>query len=277
VSSYCLFSAQLVDFDLSKAGPQALTDWVVSYFNPPVKHSATATIEDALRGASAITVTERMPLVLQHAGHSRTIIGYEQAAGGGVNLLLFDPSRRPSTQLREAALGLARPAHRSRLQSMSRHMSPSRLLHKLHHRKRTPEVIDVDADEVPPKRRRSGSPARAPVNDDVICLEVPPVAIGPSRPPPGASKVEVNLNPSKVIGFFRLNPKQLGYACLFELCCMWLTALQEEEQVSDPLLSVDRTFDRAGAIECTRCPERKGPLRLFKFSWDTTAVIAFTD
>jgi hypothetical protein len=221
VSSYRLFSAQLVDFDLSRAGPQALTDWVVSYFTPPVKHSATATIEDALRGASAITVTERMPLVLQHAGHSRTIIGYEQAAGGNVNLLLFDPSRRPSTELREAALGLSRPAHRSRLQSMSRHMSPSRLLHKLHHRKRTPEVIDVDADEVPPKRQRSGSPTRAPANDDVICLEVPPVAIGPSRPPPGASKVEVNLNPTKVIGFFRLNPKQLGYACLsYSVTCV---------------------------------------------------------
>jgi hypothetical protein len=34
-----------------------------------------------------------MPLILQHAGHSRTIIGYEVSKKGIVNLLVFDPSK----------------------------------------------------------------------------------------------------------------------------------------------------------------------------------------
>ena len=41
----------------------------------------------------AVTVTERMPVVLQHAGHSRTVVGYEIQRNGECNLLVFDPSK----------------------------------------------------------------------------------------------------------------------------------------------------------------------------------------
>jgi len=40
-----------------------------------------------------IIVTDRMPLVLQHKGHSRTIVGYEMTKNGAINLLAFDPSK----------------------------------------------------------------------------------------------------------------------------------------------------------------------------------------
>jgi hypothetical protein len=190
-----------------------------------------------------------MPLVLQHAGHSRTIIGYEITTGGAVNLLLFDPARRPNTELREAALGLAQPVqhpHRAALKSVSHHMSPSRLLHKLH-RKR--QVIDVDAEEAPPKRPRSGSPTPAPADDEVICLDVPPIAISQFRPPPGSKTVEVNLNPSKVINFFRLSLKQLGY--VFHPVCpsrQQLTSYRKKSKyqilyfpLSEPLTEQERS------------------------------------
>ena len=44
-------------------------------------------------GATPVVVTDRMPLVLQYQGHSRTIIGYEITREGATNLLAFDPSR----------------------------------------------------------------------------------------------------------------------------------------------------------------------------------------
>jgi hypothetical protein len=75
------------------SGTQTVIDWVVEYFSGPAKKRGN--LEDALRGASPIMSTDRMPLVLQHAGHSRTIIGYEQTKNG-VNLLLFDPSKSVS-------------------------------------------------------------------------------------------------------------------------------------------------------------------------------------
>lgn len=70
------------------AGVQILTDWVIEYFSPKIKG---ATINDALRNASPIAITDRMPLILQDHHHSRTIVGYELLRDGTVNLLTFDP------------------------------------------------------------------------------------------------------------------------------------------------------------------------------------------
>ncbi|EIN07686.1 DUF1671-domain-containing protein [Punctularia strigosozonata HHB-11173 SS5] len=101
--------AQLVDFDLTTTprGVSALLDWIQSYFTPPAlpaNTDGTANVADALRGAAPVVCTDRMPLVLQHAGHSRTVVGYELARGGEVRLLIFDPSRKPKRELRQAGL-----------------------------------------------------------------------------------------------------------------------------------------------------------------------------
>jgi Peptidase family C78 len=85
-------SVELVDFELKNEpkGVQVVTDWVIQYFSPsPTQQN----LNDALRGVSAVTVTDRMPLILQHEGHSRTIVGYEVGRTGAVNLIVFDPSR----------------------------------------------------------------------------------------------------------------------------------------------------------------------------------------
>ncbi|KAJ7168151.1 peptidase family C78-domain-containing protein [Mycena crocata] len=107
--------ANLVDFDLktNARGAEILTDWVVEYFSQPrgsvdtnkvVVNRRPKTVNDALLGASAVTVTPRMPLILQHAGHSRTIVGYEVSKTGFVNLLVFDPSKLPNKCLRQTGL-----------------------------------------------------------------------------------------------------------------------------------------------------------------------------
>jgi hypothetical protein len=73
----------------------AVTNWVVNYFTPRGL-SRSDTVNEALRGASAVVVTDKMPFILQHDGHSRTIIGYEILKSGVVDLLTFDPSMSAS-------------------------------------------------------------------------------------------------------------------------------------------------------------------------------------
>lgn len=70
-----------------------LADWVLEYFTPRRNENAQKqSVGEALRGAAPVYCTDRMPLVLQHAGHSRTIVGYELTKNKDVNLLVFDPS-----------------------------------------------------------------------------------------------------------------------------------------------------------------------------------------
>jgi hypothetical protein len=73
------------------AGFAAVTDWVVKYFSPTTT-SKPNTVTDALRGASVVTSTDKMPLMLQCDGHSVTIVGYEVLKSGAVNLLVFNPA-----------------------------------------------------------------------------------------------------------------------------------------------------------------------------------------
>lgn len=51
-----------------------------------------STVNDALRGATPVVVTDKMPFILQHQGHSRTIIGFERRKDGTISLLMFDPT-----------------------------------------------------------------------------------------------------------------------------------------------------------------------------------------
>lgn len=220
---------------------------------------SNATVNSALQNATPIVSTNRMPLVLQHSGHSRTIVGYEMTRAGGINLLLFDPSKRPPGSLRTAAIASSSPGpalhhplpqashtgssiSQSLRKSVSRHMSPSHLLHKVrkrHGSNNIPnenDVIDVDADG-PAKKRRAHSRGPLPIQDqdnvpvqkdEVICLDDIPPARSATTPPDVKTRGRRNeiaseLTPPKVLSFFRLNAKQL--ACvqyplsLFETRC----------------------------------------------------------
>ncbi|TFY70523.1 hypothetical protein EVG20_g2472 [Dentipellis fragilis] len=92
--------AQLVDFDLKDKGPGPLVRWIRQYFSPP-EDQGKRTIDNALR--APVVITDRMPLVLQHNGHSRTVVGYELTKKG-LNLLMFDPSKYVPNDIRNAAL-----------------------------------------------------------------------------------------------------------------------------------------------------------------------------
>ena len=89
--------ARLVEFTNVKENPQKLLDWIEHYFTS--KHDSSPhgspikTVRDALHGANPIVMTDRMPLILQHSGHSRTIVGFEKNKNGDTNIFVFDPSR----------------------------------------------------------------------------------------------------------------------------------------------------------------------------------------
>jgi hypothetical protein len=87
---------ELADFHLAShpQGINVVVDWVVKYFTPKISPGSNGgTINEALMGASPVTLTDRMPLILQHSGHSRLIVGYEINRSGQVDLLTFDPAQ----------------------------------------------------------------------------------------------------------------------------------------------------------------------------------------
>jgi hypothetical protein len=68
-----------------------LLDWIKQYFDANTQDKPTS-VQERWRGATPVVISDHMPLILQHKGHSRTIVGYEIARDGSTILLAFDPS-----------------------------------------------------------------------------------------------------------------------------------------------------------------------------------------
>ncbi|PCH38291.1 DUF1671-domain-containing protein [Wolfiporia cocos MD-104 SS10] len=96
--------AQLVDFELND-GVEPLLNWVLRHFSADESPKPT-TLDEALRGTNAIVITDKMPLILQHDGHSRTVVGCERCSDGNINLLVFDPSRYIPQDIWDAGLAV---------------------------------------------------------------------------------------------------------------------------------------------------------------------------
>ena len=86
------YSAQLLDFELGD-DVEPLLQWILRYFSGTDPQRNAGTVSEVLRGARPVIVSERLPIILQHKGHSRTIVGCEQGKGGVVSLLTFDPAK----------------------------------------------------------------------------------------------------------------------------------------------------------------------------------------
>ncbi|KAI8142805.1 peptidase family C78-domain-containing protein [Fennellomyces sp. T-0311] len=98
----------ILDFDLPKdASQQQLTDClfdcIQTYFEdavvevPSSKTADTAfdrMMKASMRNGKTVYNTNKPPLYLQHAGHSRTVVGIELLRDGKRNLVVFDPGRR---------------------------------------------------------------------------------------------------------------------------------------------------------------------------------------
>ena len=84
----CVFFSHLLG-----TGTEPLLRWVLDYFSGGDPQRKVATVGEALREARPVIVTDKLPIVLQHNGHSRTIVGCELGKGGAITLLTFDPAK----------------------------------------------------------------------------------------------------------------------------------------------------------------------------------------
>ncbi|KZP23665.1 hypothetical protein FIBSPDRAFT_452708 [Athelia psychrophila] len=219
--TYRRIPCALVDFDLKKQDKdravKGVINWVVNYFSPPILGKVKTSIDDALRGAAPVVCTDKMPLILQHDGHSRTIVGYEVDRRGVVNLLTFCPSRLIPKPLRKLGLAALSPASvstsreaegasaqtglgRARTTSTSTSRVLQHILHPIH------------------KEKRHGAGSGQTANDekDVIVIPDDDDDDGPKPQPttklthPARINPEHKLDPLEIINFFRLDPKALG-------------------------------------------------------------------
>lgn len=198
--SYRGIPAELVDFDLKNQprGAEVVTDWIVDYFSPKLNTVKSANIHDALRGASPIVVTDRMPLILQHDGHSRTIIGYEMSKNKKVTLLTFDPSAVLGKDTRDTAISSWSLASSSDDRDKARKRPPSSSPPAAHPRT---------------KRARSTSMGMMHLDDDEEIFIVPdPQDLRPQEAMKTASGSVGTDKTSmrQLLDRFRLDTKKLG-------------------------------------------------------------------
>ena len=97
----------ILDFDLPKDTSKTvltdrLLDCIQSYFedavvqipNNKADSAFDRMMESSVRKRNFVYTTNKPPLYLQHAGHSRTVIGVELLDNGKRNLIVFDPGRK---------------------------------------------------------------------------------------------------------------------------------------------------------------------------------------
>ncbi|XP_069742887.1 zinc finger-containing ubiquitin peptidase 1 [Narcine bancroftii] len=97
---YSLFSflrvkCQIIDFN-QPSGPSGthprLFEWIRQYYSSG--RDATGRLQPK------VIWTHKPPIYLQHQGHSRTIVGFEERNNGTLCLLIFDPSNQEMWKLR---------------------------------------------------------------------------------------------------------------------------------------------------------------------------------
>jgi len=182
--------------------------WVVDYFTPKQAIDKPTNIFESLTN-SPVTITNKMPLILQHDGHSRTIIGYEIDGRGITNLLMFDPAYRPSSELRSKALGdffQSRSSEDS--SSITSPLGASNLKRKLS------EDVQSLNKEKSPKIREVGHPIssrKEPSTDTTLPFNQ------------GSSKKD-GLDLYSMLQKFRLDPKRLSKKKQYQILYFPMTA-----------------------------------------------------
>ncbi|KAG8865207.1 hypothetical protein FRB96_000097 [Tulasnella sp. 330] len=269
----------LVDFPKSKDGSKkdtadTLLQWIVGYFDTapemaPTPSGSQSNAYDLLRSASPVTVTSLMPLILQHKGHSRTIVGYEVTKNGATNLLIFDPAKAPKSDLRRAALqahdrmrarrqptlsvtNQSTPGSSSSLVTLTHRRFRSKILKPLKRvlggsgNNREPIIIDSDDEGATRQAKRARGSSQESTDDDEIEILVREVMGEPERArrqephrdeetEGGLWPEERELDPSKVVNHFRVNIGRLSkhdeYQVLYFPLTEPLTDFQKRQRV----------------------------------------------
>ncbi|KAF8666695.1 hypothetical protein RHS04_09494 [Rhizoctonia solani] len=87
---------------IGTAAHLALIQWLTAHFMEQSNDLSSGPNGD--HTTPHVYMSTKMPIVLQHKGHSRTVVGIELTKSGETNILIYDPARRPDTAIRKAGL-----------------------------------------------------------------------------------------------------------------------------------------------------------------------------
>lgn len=211
--------AQLVDFDLKNntEGIDCVISWVVDYFTPKQTIDKPTNVFESLTN-SPVTSTNKMPLILQHNGHSRTIVGYEVDGHGVTNLLTFDPAHQPSTKLRSKALA---EFAESRSSDSTTTLSPG----QSHLKRKSSSVVQLPRKEKSPRIGETGHPQSS-------SKEASTDATSPSKQGSSKNTSKDGLDLYSMLKKFRLDPKSLSKKKEYQILYFPMTApLTDQEKM----------------------------------------------
>ncbi|KLT38768.1 DUF1671-domain-containing protein [Cutaneotrichosporon oleaginosum] len=132
-----------------------LLRWVKRYYNTidPDLQEDGENSDSFLCNTPPVRISDQLPLMLQHNGHSRTIVGYEEDFRGRTKLLLLDPGKAIPKHVREDGLKLLKD-ERTRASS-----TPVSALES---------ASDDRANEDGTNKIREGADAAQPTSDDEV-------------------------------------------------------------------------------------------------------------
>ncbi|KAI1796022.1 peptidase family C78-domain-containing protein [Ganoderma leucocontextum] len=233
--------AQLVDFSKLHDGVEPLLQWVIHYFcgGEPRRNSTSTTVGERLLGARAVVVTDRPPIILQHDGHSRTVVGVEQVKNGVIYLLTFDPGRRLPSHVRQTGLKYhdpARPAGSSR-PFLPKKVPDNVLPDTVNSRKR--KSPDPHGGSV--KKKREGSSR----DRDVIVIDDDEDENRDRGAKPSSSSNQWSdsdtLSPAEVLKVFRLDIKTLRKNKKYQILWFPMTnPLSEAEKLNRQIVTSEK-------------------------------------
>ncbi|KAI0637117.1 peptidase family C78-domain-containing protein [Trametes polyzona] len=203
--------AQLVDLTDLRKDVKLLLQWIYDYFSGGDPQLKGATVDEALRGAQAVVVTDKLPIILQHKSHSCTIVGCERAKNGSINLLAFDPSKRVPSYIREVALHDHNPERSQGVVS-----SPSKVFNKVIHpmktsKSRKRKSLEPNSKHSPVKRKRPSDPTSR--HDGEVIVNGSSSEHEDGGQPAGPSSVTPlrELDANDVLKHFRITARSLEW------------------------------------------------------------------
>ncbi|KDN50594.1 hypothetical protein RSAG8_01092, partial [Rhizoctonia solani AG-8 WAC10335] len=244
--------ARLVDFPNNGHAHLALIQWMTMHF---MEHSNDLSSgPEGGHKTPRVYMSTKMPIVLQHKGHSRTVVGIEFTKTGGTNLLIYDPARKPSSIVHKTGLlvhasGVSSISSDTFPHSQQRHhgsptkakdffkrvikrRSHSRMDEQVSKRVRggTAEPDDWEGLGRGKGRKLGGSAAEDPSHDD----SRPSKANDPSSHTNGEIKLPKenidmlatlqSLDLGRVLGAYRVTPSQLSKKDQYQILWFPMTA-----------------------------------------------------
>ncbi|KAH9816106.1 peptidase family C78-domain-containing protein [Melampsora americana] len=152
--------ARIIDFP-RPTGPKGthigLTSWIREYFHGRKfagneNHNVFQEIMSSK--GNAIKLTDKLPLYLQHAGHSQTVVGFEMDAEGRENLLIYDPAKTVPASLKSASCQMIQPQNEISIKLKKKNSSTSQLINPLQDQSGVKLILNHSSESPQPPKKK---------------------------------------------------------------------------------------------------------------------------